>query len=262
MPLAAFLPVDSLDQIAALPHRGHVILVRSWDMLHRAIIRDAVNTVVLDPSADGSMNIDAVASVLVNHPSIALVAYVPMSEPNLRATLQLSRLGVSRILLHPRDKFHLWEAAERISATRLSRDFLAFIGISQVRLPQPVARAIQDLFDRPRRYETASDIAAQARCSVKRLYRNCEVAHLGNPKKLLIAAKMLQGYGYLQMPGYPVSEVSARLGYSDPRIFGSHTRAVFGCTPSSLKVESNREEVVRHLLDWYCKPHQRPERGP
>ena len=254
MTLAAFLPVDSVAHVRSVARNDHVILARSWEMLDRVIVDHPINAVVLDPCADGSMNIEAVANLLRRHPSLPLLAYVGISEPNLKAVLKLSKLGISQVLLHPPDKTRLWEAAERVSANQLSHDFLSFMGIAQVKLPVAIARAVRDLFERPNRYETAADIALEARSSVKKLYRSFEGAQLGSPKKLLTAAKMLRGYAYLRIPRYTVHDVCIQVGYSDARIFAAYTRTIFGCSPSSLKCERNSGEIVRHLLDWFYKP--------
>jgi AraC-like DNA-binding protein len=69
-----------------------------------------------------------------------------------------------------------------------------------------------------------------------------------------MAAKMLRAYGYLREPDHSVETVSEKLGYESVRVFSRNTREVFGCCPSTLRKESNAEEVVRQLLEWYHKP--------
>jgi methylphosphotriester-DNA--protein-cysteine methyltransferase len=85
---------------------------------------------------------------------------------------------------------------------------------------------------------------------IVRLYRNLHLANLGSPKKLLIAAKLLRGYGYLRDPGYSVLDVSVKLGYRSTRIFAQHAVSVFGLTPSRVRTRLPEADAIKKVLDW------------
>jgi AraC-like DNA-binding protein len=82
------------------------------------------------------------------------------------------------------------------------------------------------------------------------VYRNLDAAHLGSPKRLLIAAKVLRGFGYLRDPGYSVLDVSIKLGYKTARIFSHHWVSVFGLTPARVRNRLTDDDAVGHVLRW------------
>jgi AraC-like DNA-binding protein len=229
-------------------------LARSWTELDSMIDDSIVRAAIIDPAADGSMKINAVARLFKRHTGVPTVAYVPLSGRNFKAIFMLSRIGLSEALVHPVRQDHFWQVIERVSSGKPPKDFLSFMAISRVNLPPSLALAVRDMFERPERYETATDIALQARFPVKRVYRSFQAAKLGTPKRLLTAAKVLRAYGYLRGRRYKVDEARVKVGYSDSRIFAEHVRAIFGCTPSSLRAEPNQQEVLRQALEWFCKP--------
>jgi len=82
------------------------------------------------------------------------------------------------------------------------------------------------------------------------VYRNLDAANLGSPKRLLIAAKVLRGFGYLRDPGYSVLDVSIKLGYKTARIFSHHWVSVFGLTPARARNRLTDDDAVGHVLRW------------
>jgi len=82
------------------------------------------------------------------------------------------------------------------------------------------------------------------------VYRNLDAAHLGSPKRLLIAAKVLRGFGYLRDPGYSVLDVSIKLGYKTARIFSHHWVSVFGLTPARVRNRLTDDDAVGLVLRW------------
>ena len=75
-------------------------------------------------------------------------------------------------------------------------------------------------------------------------------ARLGSPKRLLIAAKVLRGFGYLRDPGYSVLDVSIKLGYKTARIFSHHWVSVFGLTPARARNRMTDDDAVALVLRW------------
>jgi AraC-like DNA-binding protein len=251
--VAVFLP----DRLRAhvrhvLINEKAVLIARSWDELNSIIRGNPVKAVVLDPAADGVMNIDAVATLLAKYPSLPFVAYVVLSQASFNAVAQLSKQGLENVVLH-----RLEDAPERFRATleRASTNPLALQALSALRpqinrLPVRLAQAVHEMFTSPHRYVRASDLALTAQMSSVRLYRNFGVAGLGSPKKLLIAAKLLRGYGYLKDPGYSIADVSKKLGYRNPRIFGEHCKDVFGLRPTRVRTHLGPDAVIERLVAW------------
>ena len=251
--VAVFLPDGLRAHIRhVLIKEKEVLVARSWEELDSVIRENPVKAVILDPAADGVMNINAVATLLAKYPSLPFVAYVVLNQASFNAVAQLSRQGLENVVLH-----RLEDAPERFRATleRATTNPLALQALTALRpqinrLPVRLAQAVDEMFTSPHRYIRASDLALTAQMSSVRLYRNFGIAGLGSPKKLLIAAKLLRGYGYLKDPGYSIAEVSRKLGYRNPRIFGEHCKDVFGQRPTRVRTHLGPDAVIERLVAW------------
>ena len=175
-----------------------------------------------------------------------------LNQASFNAVAQLSKQGLENVVLHG-----LEDAPERFRATleRATTNPLAVRALTALRpqinrLPARLAQAVDEMFISPHRYVRASDLALTAQMSSVRLYRNFAVAELGSPKKLLIAAKLLRGYGYLKDPGYSIADVSKKLGYRNPRIFGEHCKDVFGLRPTRARTHLGPDAVIERLVAW------------
>jgi AraC-like DNA-binding protein len=116
-------------------------------------------------------------------------------------------------------------------------------------LPRQLYVTIENLFEQPHRYTSALDLAMEG-IAIVSVYRNLDAAHLGSPKRLLIAAKVLRGFGYLRDPGYSVLDVSIKLGYKTARIFSHHWVSVFGLTPARVRNRLTDDDAVGLVLRW------------
>jgi AraC-like DNA-binding protein len=253
MSVVIFLPERLRAHIRhVLIQEKDLLIAHSWDDLNTTIREKPVSAVVLDPAADGVMNINAVQSLLQKYPSLPVVAYVVLNQASFTAVTQLSRQGLETVVLH---RFE--DAPERFRATLekvrtnpLAAQALNALRPQLARLPVKLARAVDDMFELPHRYLRANDLALSAEMSSVRLYRNLELAGLGSPKRLLVAAKLLRGYGYLKDPGYSIGDVAKKLGYRNPRIFAEHSIEVFGLRPSRVRTHLTQDAAVGRLIAW------------
>src|SRR5206468_12387969 len=117
-------------------------------------------------------------------------------------------------------------------------------------LPRQLAVAVENLFEEPHRYTSALDLGMEAGLAIVSVYRNIDAAHLGSPKRLLVAAKVLRGFGYLRDPGYSVLDVSIKLGYKTARIFSQHWVSVFGETPARVRTRLTDEAAIAAVREW------------
>jgi AraC-like DNA-binding protein len=117
-------------------------------------------------------------------------------------------------------------------------------------VPRQLAVTIENLFEQPHRYGSAFDLAMEAGVAIVSVYRNIEAARLGSPKRLLIAAKVLRGFGYLRDPGYSVLDVSIKLGYKTARIFSQHWVSIFGQTPARVRTRLTDDAAVAAVVEW------------
>ncbi len=233
-------------------HEADFFVAGTWDDLEAIIRREPVDVLIVDPSADGVVNIDAVAGILNVFPSLPLVGYVMLTATSFGAIAQLSRRGLTHVVLHKfgDSRERLQQTIARVRVHPPSQRLLNILGPALKRVPIGLARSIAEMFEKPHRYSSVLDIALAAHLPPVSVYRYLESVKLTSPKKLLIAAKMSRGLTYLRDPGYSVAEVAMKLGYRHPRIFTSHALEVFEQTPSRIRSRVTEEDATTMLVRW------------
>lgn len=258
MTIVAFLPAANADYLCRTLVVNDLILATSWSDLESHFSNPATSLALVDPSAEGDMNIAAVSRMLKHYRDTPVAAYVPLTCENLKAVLYLSARGLRQVFLHPLidDGTQLCVFARRLAGHQLAYEFL---GLFETRLPNLNPRlvsALTDLFERPQRYTSAADIGRESDLSTKCVYRAFAKAGLGTPRKFVTAAKLLRGYAYLRDGGDLIESVSKEVGYG-ARTFSSQVFEIFGCSPVRLRKEANFTEVVTQLVEWVQKPDRR-----
>ena len=228
----------------------------SWKDLEEIIRREPVSVVILDPAADGVLDIDAVANLLNRFPSLPLVGYVMLNAASFGAIAQLSRRGLSHVVLHRfgDSKERLEQTIARVKTTPPSRRLVTLLNPLLAQVPLRLARAIADMFERPHRYASVLDLAMTASLPPVSVYRYLDNINLVSPKKLLVAAKLGRGLTYLRDPGYSVREIATKLGYRQPRIFTAHVLEVFEVTPTRLRSRISEDDAIAVLVRWMNIP--------
>ena len=250
--VAAFLPARLLAHLKhVFADEPELLVASSWQELESFIRRKPVSVVILDPSADGTLNVGAVAGLLKRYPSLPLIGYVTLHAPAFKAIAQLGRLGLEDVVLHRFDDApeRFLERVEQVQGNSLTHQVIEELHDSLRQLPRQLYAKIENMFDQPHRYSSALDLAGDG-VAIVGIYRNLDAAGLGSPKRLLIAAKVLRGFGYLRDPGYSVLDVSIKLGYKTARIFSHHWVSVFGVTPARVRRRLTDEAAVEHVLRW------------
>jgi AraC-like DNA-binding protein len=251
--VAAFLLPRLLAHVKhVFADEDELLIATSWEELESFIRRKPVRVVMLDPSADGRINIPAVEGLLKRYPSLPLMAYVTQTAPAFAAVAQLSKMGLEDVVLQRFDDApeQFRDRVEHVQGNSLTRKVNAGLGPGLKELPRRLTRTIEKLFAQPHRYATSLDVAMEAGMSTISVYRSLEEAQLGSPKRLIIAAKVLRGFGYLRDPGYSVLDVSMKLGYKAARIFSHHWVSVFGLAPARIRTRLTDEVAVERVLRW------------
>jgi AraC-like DNA-binding protein len=251
--VAAFLPTRLLAHVKhVFAEEPELLIADNWQELESFIRRKPVSVVILDPAADGIMNVGAVAGLLKRYPSLPLIAYVTLHAPQFSAVAQLGRLGLKEVVLHRFDDEPegFKERVERLEGNALTHDVIEALRARLSQIPRQLTVTIENLFEQPHRYTSAFDLAMEAGIAIVSVYRNLDSARLGSPKRLLIAAKVLRGFGYLRDPGYSVLDVSIKLGYKTARIFSQHWVSVFGETPARVRTRLTDEAAIAAVLEW------------
>jgi AraC-like DNA-binding protein len=259
--IAVFLPPQQLAHVRhVFSGEPDFIAASSWKDLEDIIRREPVSVVILDPSADGVVDADAVAGIMQRFPSLPVVGYVMLTPTAFGAIAQLSRRGLTHVVLHRfgDSRERLQQTIARVRTNPASQRVMALLGPVLKHVPLSLARAIGDMFESPHRYASVLDLATTARLPPVSLYRYLDSANLGSAKKLLIAARLSRGLTYLHDPGYSVRDVATKLGYRHARIYTSHVIDVFEMTPSRLRSRLSEEDALAWLIRWLDIPETRP----
>lgn len=251
--IALFVPDRLIGHLQhVLAPEADVLVVHSWHELDEVIRTEAVEVVVADPAADGVLKSEEIARILQQYPSLPVVAYVGVAAPQMRAILDLSKSGLQHVVLHRfEDSSARFSALiNRVRGDPLSRRMLAELAPYLSQLPLELAAAVEDMFKRPSRFETALDLGVAAGIPSVRLYRSFDLAGLGSPKKLLIAAKLLRASAYLRNPGYAVANVATKVGYKYSRKFTHHCVMVFGMNPARVRKRLSEEDSIALIRKW------------
>jgi AraC-like DNA-binding protein len=251
--IVVFLPERSLAHVKhVFVKERDFLIAHSWDELDTIIRQKPVTAVILDPAADGVMNVDAVITLLKQYPSLPMVAYVVLNPESFGAITELARHGIGDVLLQRfEDSPQVFRATmERARGNPLKRKIMDALRPQVSQLPLLLGPIVEEIFEFPHRYASAQEIAVRADMSTVRLYRHFGLAGLGSPKRVLRVAKLLQAYSYLRDRGYSVRDVAKKVGYKNPRLFGEHAIDVFGLTPSRIRSHVTPDEAMKRLLAW------------
>jgi AraC-like DNA-binding protein len=261
MSIAVFLPPLLLSHVRhVFAREPEFFAAQSWKELEGIIRREPVSVVIIDPAADGAVDVDAPAGILQRYPSLPVVGYVMLTATAFGAIAQLSRRGLSHVVLHRfgDSKERLEQMVARVQANTSSRQIMTKLAPVLRQVPLSLARAVGDMFERPHRYNSVLELSTTADLSTVSVYRYLDTVGLISPKNLLIAARLIRGVTYLSDPGYSVSEVATKLGYNHQRIFTSHVLEVFGMTPSRLRSRLTPDDALAQLIRWLDIPEVRP----
>jgi AraC-like DNA-binding protein len=260
MSMVVFLPPQLLSHVRhVFAREPEFFAAQSWKELEGTIRREAVSVAIVDPAADGTVDVDAAAGILQRYPSLPMIGYVMLTATAFGAIAQLSRRGLSHVVLHRfgDSKERLQQMVARVQANPPSQKIMAQLAPVLRQVPLSLARAVGDMFDRPHKYNSVLELSTTADLSSVSVYRYLDTVGLTSPKKLLIAARLTRGLTYLSDPGYSVAEVAMKLGYRHPRIFTSHVLEVFDMTPSRLRSRLTPDDALAHLIRWLDIPEAR-----
>jgi AraC-like DNA-binding protein len=255
MRVAAFLPALRAKKLGQIIPGHQLIVTKSWEDLDRSLDYGPTYLALIDPAADGKMNLSAATTLLTRHKMVRIIAYVGCTPSQLKAITKLSENGLAGVLLSPQDDngLRLGQLMQRLPGHRLAYEWLGFVESRLGMLEPPLFRAAQDLFERPHRYESAADLSRASSLSMRTIYRAFERAGLGTPSKFVTVAKVLRGYAHLSQ-GDSVQSTSAKIGYVRPRVFAERFSEILGFPPSQAKRSSDVQELFVLLLEWLYKP--------
>ena len=256
--VATFLTTRQQKHVNALANDVDIVVAHSWAELLGVLRSHPIRVVIANPAADGQMKVQVVSEIVRRYPSVSVMLYVALDAASFRATVRLCQLGVSHVVLQSFEDSpaRLRSTLKQIGFNPLLQYVLRALHPNFQSLPAHLSDVIHDLFAAPHKYATAIDIASKAGISLVQLYRELGRARLTSPKRLIVAAKLLQACRYLHDSDQSIAGVARKVGYSQTRILVQHTLAVFGVPPSVVKRGIHRVTFHRRMVSWLRLPRE------
>ena len=252
MDVVAFLPRQLGSHLRIVLGSGHVLTqASSWADVRSLVHRRAPDLVVADPAATGALELETLELLRREFPSLPVVVYTTLAPSTIGAVVRLARCGVEHVVLSRFDdeprRFR--DLLESIPAFSLGERMLHALDGSLATLPITIVQAVGQLFRSPACFKNAQDLAAAAGMNLRTLYRNLEPAGLYSARALVVSARLLRVYAYLQDPGRSIKDVAAKAGYHSPWQLSQQMRELTGRTTEQVRKEVDADGLVTLLAE-------------
>jgi AraC-like DNA-binding protein len=231
-----------------------------WETLVDALDHATADVAVVDPCADGVCRSAPLAALLEARLTLPVVVYTPVSPVSFQAIAELARHSahhaVHQVVLHRYDDepHRFLELLERQPGTSLTTALLEDLVSVVAALPPTLSRAVERLIRHPTEFRDVADLARAGRVTVRTAYRHLSTAGVRSPRALVVAARLLQAYGYARDPRHSLTAIATKVGYSAPRMLTKHMREVVGTTPRAVRRQMRPPEFVRAVSHWLAPP--------
>jgi AraC-like DNA-binding protein len=264
MKIVAYLDTTSIPFVMTALSEFRLEKAESWEEISALVADNQAAAVLVGPTVDGYVDVEALLALLNQHPLVPFFAFLALHPSNLRPILRLSQAGLAGVFFRPvaLSAARFVNAVESAIADRFAFGFLKLIEARVGFLDSGLSAAVLDLFKHPRRYISAGDLAVQARLPYREVYRGFSRVGLGSPARLVKVAKVLRGYWYLQYRNNSISEASRKLGYPTARLFSVQFRDIVQCQPSRIRPNIPPPEIVMQCAEWLSKPKCASENHP
>ena len=228
-----------------------LIPVATWTELHATVSHEPIDVVIADPAVTGVVQVEALEDLRRQFPSLPVVVYTQLAPASIKAIVRLAKSGIEDVVLSRFDDEprRFLELLEGIPANALGERMLQELAGSLSALPVTVVRAIDQLFRSPARFKNAQDLAAAAGMNLRTLYRNLEPAGIYSARALVVSARLLRAYSFLQDPGRSIKDVAAKAGYHSPWQLSQQLRELTGRTTEQVRREIKPNELVKMLAE-------------
>jgi AraC-like DNA-binding protein len=250
--VVAFLPRPLLSHLRIVLGSEHSLTpVFSWAELQTTVQHLVSDVVIADPAATGSVDIETLESLRRRYPSLPVVVYTSLAPASIKAIVRLAKSGVDHVVLSRFDDEpgRFLELIEGIPAFSIGDRMLQELAAAMTCLPVVVVRAVDQLFRTPVRFKNAHDLAAASGMNLRTLYRNLEPAGIFSARALVVSARLLRAYAYMQDPGRSIKDVAAKAGYHSPWQLSQQMREMTGFTTEQVRREVDEDALVTLLAE-------------
>jgi AraC-like DNA-binding protein len=250
--VVAFLPRPLLSHLRIVLGSEHgLTATSSWAELRATVAHQPSDVVVADPAATGVVDVDSLELLRREFPSLPIVIYTSLAPSSMKAVIRLAKSGVEHVVLNRFDDEprHFRSLLESIPAYALGDRMLQELAQCLAVLPVTLARAVDRLFRSPDEFRSSRDLASAAGMNLRTLYRNLEPAGIYSARTLVISARVLKAYAYLQDLGRSIKDVAAKAGYHSPWQLSRQMRELTGQTSEQVRREMSSDNFVALLAE-------------
>jgi len=250
--VVALLPRQLLAHLRVVLGPAHSLTpVSGWVELQSTVQHAGPDVVVADPAVSGTVHVEELEELRRHFPSLPVVVYTVLAPRAINAIVRLARSGIEFVVLHRFDDEprRFLELLEGIPAHSLGDRMLQELAGALSALPVTVVRAIDQLFRSPARFKNAQDLATAAGMNLRTLYRNLEPAGIYSARALVVSARLLRAYAFLQDPGRSIKDVAAKAGYHSPWQLSQQLRELTGRTTEQVRREVDQDALVALLAE-------------
>lgn len=257
MDVIAYLPAPLLAHLRVVLAQEHqLVAVDGWDALEGAIRRKPADVAVIDPTAPGQVRVAETVLLRQRYPSVQVVVYTYLTPSAMRMVVELAKHGLEHVVLHrfDDDPRRFGELLGQLPGHALGELLLERLRDALERTPAKVSGAVRRMVRSPRQYSAVDDLAAGAGMTRRQLYRVLEGAGFTSPRLLVQAARLVRAYGFLRDPGRLLEDVSAKLGYSEPRVLNRVMQEMVGDRPLDVRETMGPDEFVERVATRLFAP--------
>ena len=226
-----------------------------WSELAEAVRTRPIDAVVVDPRADGRIQLDEIRALVGRHPTLPIVVYSALTPEALKAAVELAKYGIHYVVLRGFDdeprRFR--DLIERLPAQRLTGIVLQGLSSRLAEGPPMLHRAVVRMFETPHAFQKVQDLAFAAGMTRRNLDRWLERLGLASARMLIFGARFTRALYYMRDPGYLLDDITQKLGYTNGRLFARQVRAATGLTPSMLRDHVEPEKLLEQLTAKLCR---------
>ena len=250
MNVVAYLPHPLLSHLrVVLGQDHHLAPVDGWEELEEEIRNRQADVAVIDPTAPGKLRVPETVLLRQRYPSVQVVVYTFLTPTAMRMVVELAKHGLEHIVLHrfDDDPRRFGELLMQLPGHAMGEMLLERLRGRLEQMPAKVAGAVVRMIRSPRQYSTVDDLAAGAGITRRQLYRVLEAAGFCSPRLLVQSARAVRAFAYLRDPGRMLEDVSAKMGYSEPRVLNRLMQELVGVKTLEARGALRAEEFVERV---------------
>ena len=257
MDVIAYLPAPLLAHLRVVIAQEHqLVAVDGWGELEAAIRRKPADVAVIDPTAPGQVRVAETVLLRQRYPSVQVVVYTYLTPSAMRMVVELSKHGLEHVVLHrfDDDPRRFGELLGQLPGHAIGESLLERLSDSLEKMPAKVSGAVRRMMRSPRHYSAVDDLAAGAGMTRRQLYRVLESAGITSPRMLVQSARLVRAFAFLRDPGRLLEDVSAKLGYSEPRVLNRVMHDMVGARPLDVRATMSPNEFVERIATRLFAP--------